>query len=124
MSAAESYELPAKLDLSAANDLARDLLARRGAALTLDASGVTHVGTPGLQILLSARKTWEADNLPLSLINFSAALAEQLSPMGLSPADLIPASAGEGTGEDGVGEFGDGNWADATAEQIETLDEE
>ena len=116
MTAAGSYELPAKLDLSTAHDLARDLLARRGAPLTLDASGVTHIGTPGLQILLSARKTWEADNLPLSLVNFGAALAEQLSPMGLSPADLAPAPPGGGRG--------DGDRAGAPAEQTETLDEE
>ncbi|MEM1429508.1 MAG: STAS domain-containing protein [Pseudomonadota bacterium] len=94
MSDVESYALPAKLDLSAAGALARDLLARRGTALTLDASGVTHIGTPGLQVLLSACKTWEADAAQLTLTNFSASLAEQLAPMGLSEAALTPSSIG------------------------------
>lgn len=88
MTDAEVYPLPAKLDLPAASGLARDLSSRRGRPLTLDAAGVTHLGTPGLQVLLSARKTWLEDGHALALTNFGESLKDQLSPLGLRPADL------------------------------------
>lgn len=59
------FLLPDVLDLRAAGPLAGDLLALRGRALRLDASGVKSVGALCLQVLLSARLTWEADKNPL-----------------------------------------------------------
>lgn len=88
MSAPATYTLPPKLDLSTAAALAGALTEARGAPLVLNAGAVTHLGTPGLQVLLSARKTWAQDGVPLSIENFSDALGEQLVPLGLHQADL------------------------------------
>lgn len=60
-----SIRLPAVMDLRSAGPLARDLLALRGQPVVLDASGVERVGGLGLQVLLSARRTWRADGLEL-----------------------------------------------------------
>lgn len=88
MDASASVALPVRLDLSNASALADELRACLGADLALDASAVTHLGTPGLQVLLAARKSWDAAGHSLSLINAGDTLAEQLSQFGLTPADL------------------------------------
>ncbi|SFC58757.1 STAS domain-containing protein [Tropicimonas isoalkanivorans] len=82
------FSLPARLDLPAATPLAQDLLARRCDALTLAADDVTLLGTPGLQVLLAARRTWEADGQRLAVSSSSPAFEEQLVVFGLSASDL------------------------------------
>ncbi len=89
MSAPASYALPPKLDLSTAAPLASALAELRGQALVLDAGAVTHFGTPGLQVLLSARKAWQQDDQSLLIENMGDGLAEQLTPLGLRPEDLM-----------------------------------
>lgn len=90
--------LPAKLDLSTAADL-RDLL--RSAAdgdVTLDASDVVSLRTPGLQVLMSAKKTLEARGKSLAITNAGQALRAQLSQFGLAASEvgIAPAEAVEG----------------------------
>lgn len=65
------------LDLNAAEPLKAELLARRGADLTIDASAVDRLGGLCLQVLLSAKRTWQADGVNLKLEPLSDALAEQ-----------------------------------------------
>lgn len=80
--------LPARLDLPSAKPLAEDILAHKGEDLTLEAGNVTHLGTPGLQVLLAAVRSWKSDDRQLSLSNPTEALSDQLATMGLSPQDI------------------------------------
>jgi len=84
---AETVCLPALLDLSSAASLARDLVARRGAPLRLDASGVERVGGLGLQVLLSARLTWRSDGVDFALIDPSEAFRTDCAALGVSAPD-------------------------------------
>ena len=88
MTAPASVALPARLDLSTAATLAETLRAHQGGDVVLDASGVTHLGTPGLQVLLAARKSWAGAGRALALQGLSEGLASQLATLGLSPSDL------------------------------------
>lgn len=57
----EPFVLPDRLDTSAAPALLAGLLERRGRPLVLDASGVGLIGALGFEILLAARRQWQAD---------------------------------------------------------------
>jgi chemotaxis protein CheX len=85
----KSVGLPAILDLNAAGPLAARLLALRGAAVTLDASQVSHLGGLCLQVLLSARATWAADGVALDVTGRSQTFDDALALFGadrFSPA--------------------------------------
>jgi chemotaxis protein CheX len=75
----EPLSLAPILDLNAAGPLAEALTERRGQALVLDGSAVQRLGGPCLQVLLSAKATWDADGQSLTLAapspEFTAALA-------------------------------------------------
>ena len=71
--------LPKVLDAPAAEPLVEALLALRGQPLLLDAQEVTRVGGLGLQVLLSARSTWEADGQRLDIVNFTPAMQATLA---------------------------------------------
>ena len=85
--------LPARLDLPAAKPLAEAILALRSQDLCLSAGDVTHLGTPGLQVLLSAAQSWASDGHTLSIRAPSDALIDQLAILGLAP-EAISAPAG------------------------------
>ena len=70
--------LPDVLDVKSADPLLRELLASRGQPIALDASGVQRLGGLGLQVLLSAQATWQADGHSLQITEASAALCESL----------------------------------------------
>ncbi|HEX4767585.1 MAG TPA: STAS domain-containing protein [Lichenihabitans sp.] len=74
------------LDITAAGDLARKLLALRGLPIAIDASGVRHVGAQCSQVLLSAARTWEADAQTFRLLDPSAEFTEGLRLLGLASA--------------------------------------
>ena len=76
--------LPAVLDLTGAKLLTDQLSAVRGQPLKLDASRVERLGGLCLQVLLSARNTWAADNLPIAVINASPAFTDALASFGAS----------------------------------------
>ncbi|WP_428153895.1 STAS domain-containing protein [Brevundimonas sp.] len=78
----ETLILPDVLDLNAAEPLKAELLALRGHPLTLDASAVERLGGLCLQVLLSARKTWAADGVNLSLGSVSQYWTEQWAAFG------------------------------------------
>jgi len=75
--------LPSSLDLPAARPLAAALLERRGKPITIDASAVGQVGAQCLQVLLSAKQTWQADGVSLSIVNCAARLIEDLKLVGI-----------------------------------------
>lgn len=79
--------LPETLDLPAAVPLATDLLARRGADISIDASVAQRMGAQCLQVLLSARATWAEDGHAFRITGASAEFAEASALLGA--ADLI-----------------------------------
>lgn len=81
-SALTDLRLPAILDLRSAASLARRLLARRGDPIRLDASGIERLGGLGLQVLLSARATWRADQLDFALVDPSEAFRADCAALG------------------------------------------
>ena len=72
-------KLPEVLDVGVAADLAAQLQALRGQAVTLDASEVRRVGGLSLQVLLSARLTWATDAKPWRVTEPSPAFQEALA---------------------------------------------
>jgi chemotaxis protein CheX len=80
------FLLPATLDLTAAAPLARELAAHRGQPLLIDASGVRRLGGLCLQVLLSARASWDADRLAFGVIDPSADFSAALGVFG---ADIL-----------------------------------
>jgi chemotaxis protein CheX len=84
-------ELPDVLDLKAATPLAVELLAFRGKPLQLDGARVQRLGGLCLQVLLSAAKTWNADDISFGLVNPSEDLIEALTRLGVSSADFTRA---------------------------------
>ncbi len=77
------------LDLKAAMPLASAILAQRGNPLALDLSQVRRLGGQCLQILLSAKHTWIADELSLEFINLSQEFTEALEGFGISAGALV-----------------------------------
>ena len=75
--------LPISLDLPAARPLAAALLERRGKPITIDASAVGQVGAQCVQVLLSAKRTWQADGVSLSIVNCAARMIEDLKLIGI-----------------------------------------
>ena len=91
--AGETMTLAPVLDITAAAALHAELLARRGAPLGLDASDVRRLGGQCLQLLVSARKTWDADGLALTFTATSPAFDRDLALLGCSIADLTQSEA-------------------------------
>ena len=75
--------LPASLDLPSARPLAAALLARRGKPIVIDASAVGQVGAQCVQVLLSAKRTWQADGVSLSIVNCAPRMIEDLRLIGI-----------------------------------------
>lgn len=84
----DALELPAVLDLVAAHGVLETVAARRGQALTIDASAVQRLGAQCLQILLAARAAWAADGQELKLEKPSEEFSAALELMGVVPEDL------------------------------------
>ena len=81
----ECLMLPVRLDSSGARSLMDMILARRGAALTLDASQVDVIGALAVEVLVAAGRQWQADGHTLAIANPSDRYAAACKTMGLSP---------------------------------------
>ncbi|SDD63640.1 chemotaxis protein CheX [Paracoccus isoporae] len=79
--------LPARLDLTAARPLARDIAQMPGDIL-LDASAVTHLGGLCLQIILAARQHCKAQSRGFAIAAPSAEFAAALSIFGIAQAEI------------------------------------
>ena len=91
---AAAVVLPAVLDIRAADALKTGILAQRGQPLTLDASAVERLGGLCLQVLLSARATWEADGQPLTVTTGdSTTFSDQWAAFGAAPLDTASVGA-------------------------------
>jgi chemotaxis protein CheX len=84
--AAAQVRLGSVLDLNAAAPLAAELLAARGRDLEIDASAVERLGAQCLQVLLSARATWEADGAGFAVVGPSPEFSLVLDLLG-APID-------------------------------------
>jgi len=82
----EQLMLDPILDLKAASPLAQALLARRGGDLRIDAGAVERLGGQCLQVLLSARATWEADGHAFRIGPMSDQMVASLDLFGVGPA--------------------------------------
>ena len=87
-----AFQLPECLDLLAATPLARALLERRGKPIILDGSSVRQLGAQCVQVLVSAKRTWGADGLALSVVNCAPRMIEDLQLLGI---DLTTFTTGE-----------------------------
>ena len=91
----EVLVLPAVLDIRAADDLKTQLLALRGRPLAIDASAVERLGGLCLQVLLSARRTWDEDRQTLTVAPASDAFADQWAAFGAAPLNPIETNAAD-----------------------------
>jgi chemotaxis protein CheX len=80
----ECVPLPEIMDLKAATPLALRILTLRGKPVAFDASRVQKLGGLCLQVLLSARLTWGADKISLTVIEPSANFQKSLEIFGVS----------------------------------------
>ncbi|MCW2275877.1 STAS domain-containing protein [Rhodoblastus acidophilus] len=80
------FALPAALDADGAVHLANALCDLRYGPLTLDAAPLRRIGAQGLQTLLSAARSWRADAVALTFVNFSDEALDQIRAMGVDPA--------------------------------------
>lgn len=80
--------LPARLDLPAAEALAQALRPHIGERARLDATACESIGTPGLQVLLSAARSWREAGAPLSVDGLNAGCTGQLAHFGLTIEDI------------------------------------
>ncbi len=77
----EALVLPGALDVRAAASLHQAIAARRGGAITIDASAVERIGAQCLQILLAASNAWRADGRAFTIADASPAFADGLRVM-------------------------------------------
>jgi chemotaxis protein CheX len=71
------------LDLAAAATLKDDLAQFRGRSAVIDASDVQRLGTQCAQVLLSAQRTWLAENQTFEIKDASEAFREGLNRLGV-----------------------------------------
>ena len=83
----EPLKLPARLDLSAANDLVESLRKVEGDIL-LDASEVSHLGALCLQSLVAASRKASANGHKFQMDGASDKVLEQMKYMGATPDQL------------------------------------
>lgn len=81
-------ELAENLDLTAVTPLHQSLLAARGEALVVDASAVDRVGAQCIQLLLSARRSWDDDDVPFRVDAPSETFLSALTLLGVEPESL------------------------------------
>jgi len=77
-----AVRLPDVMDLKAAAPLRDQLLAARGQPIKLDASHVQRIGGLCLQVLLSARQSWDEDKLPLQIVDPSPEFTDGIALFG------------------------------------------
>jgi chemotaxis protein CheX len=93
-SAVTSLALSETLDLRAAGPLAASLLAARGGAIKLDASRVRSIGAQCMQVIFSARQTWDRDGQSLTIVNPTADFLDALTVAGLSVDNILEGEPG------------------------------
>jgi chemotaxis protein CheX len=80
--------LDAKLDTAAAETLRKTLLESQGDDIVLDGSNVEQLGGLCLELLLSARHLWGAEDKTVCLETPSPKMVDDLSRFGLTDTDF------------------------------------
>lgn len=76
--------LPERMDYASLEAFYAELKDAQGEDIALDGSKVTHLGSCGLQLLLSAWKSWERDGHCLTVANPSDRFLAHLQILGVS----------------------------------------
>lgn len=84
----DRLSLPARLDSQAAGQLFDALGARRGGPLVINVESVAYLGALALQVLLAARRQWDADAQPLTIAPPDAPFFELAAQLGVAPDRL------------------------------------
>ena len=84
------------LDRAAATPLLGELTARRGHALTVDASAVRRVGGQCLQVLMSAAATWSQDAVTFAVTSASPEFIAGVRQFGVDSDSLSPVTGMNG----------------------------
>ena len=88
MSAAPGLILPGRIDATTLGGLLAALKDRRGADLDVDASMVDRIGGQGLQLVLSAFRTWREDGRRLRIVDPSPNFLAAVDRLGLPQTSL------------------------------------
>ncbi|MGB5559698.1 MAG: STAS domain-containing protein [Paracoccaceae bacterium] len=83
------FELGSKLNTQAASALFDDVGSRRGQDVILDGGNVSFLGGQCFQILLAARRQWQADGHKIDISNPSIEMADAMARMGLPPEEFL-----------------------------------
>lgn len=83
-------KLPDNLDLNAASAMHAQLLEMKGQEIEVDASEVKKPGAQCIQVLVAAKKSWDADDKSLVIGSMSDAFENTLKILGIS-GDVLPA---------------------------------
>ena len=75
-------QLASVLDLAAARPLWTQLCAARQQPIEIDASQAERLGGLCLQVLISAKRAWEADGMAFAIVDPSQAFADAVHLMG------------------------------------------
>jgi chemotaxis protein CheX len=87
--------LPEVLDVRAAGPLATAFLDARGHQMRIDASNVASVGAQCLQVIASAKLTWERDGMAIVVVNPSEPFRDALSVAGMEMQSILEAKVDE-----------------------------
>lgn len=82
-------KLPDNLDLNAVSAMHAQLIGLKGHPVEVDAADVRKSGAQGIQVLLAAKKTWDADGAEFVIGNMSQAFENTLKLLGIS-GDVLP----------------------------------
>ena len=82
-------KLPETLDLNAASGMYEQLLGLKGNTVEVDASQVKKSGAQCIQVLLAAKKTWDANGDPLTIGQMSETFENTLKLLGIS-SEVLP----------------------------------
>ena len=88
MTMSNDFTLPERLDTASAGRLAGRLSERRGQPLRLDGSAVGFGGALGLQVLVAARRQWQADGQPFRIDPLGDGLARACRILGIPPLEI------------------------------------
>ena len=83
------FELGSKLNTQAAGALLDDFRSRRGQDLTLDGGNVNFLGGQCFQVLLAARRHWQAEGHKIDIRDPSLEMADAMARMGLPPEEFL-----------------------------------
>lgn len=85
--------LPTRIDYASLDAIYAEIKEARGEDVILDGSSVKHFGSSGLQLLLSAHRSWDRDGFRFSVANPSEKFSEHLEMLGLNPDFFSKAEA-------------------------------